>query len=149
MGDELLIDPASRENWIDAPLATAPYLFAPPADPPDEIDQALDAMAVAIREADGGERRSIGSCLASPSVFSKAANVLSQLPSSRLMAFLDRHNKDDPTTAAALIPSVAASGAADRMGRAQLFRRLTNAARLYALQRACKAAALNPARARP
>ena len=65
------------------------------------------------------------------------------------MAFLDRHNKDDPTTAAALIPSVAASGAADRMGRAQLFRRLTNAARLYALQRACNAAALNLARARP
>ena len=31
-----MIDPASRENWIDAALATAPYLFAPPADPPDE-----------------------------------------------------------------------------------------------------------------
>jgi hypothetical protein len=146
-----LIDPASRENWIDAPLATAPYLFAPPADPPDELelDLALDALAKAIREAKGGERRSIGSCLASPSVFSKAANVLSQLPSSRLMAFLDRHNKDDPTTAAALIPSVAASGAADRMGRAQLFRCLTAAARLSALQRACNAATLNQAEARP
>ena len=65
------------------------------------------------------------------------------------MAFLDRCNKDDPTGAAALIPSVAASGAADRMGRAQLFRRLTNAARLYALQRACNAATLNQAEARP
>jgi hypothetical protein len=145
-----LIDPASRVNWIDAaPLAAAPYLFAPPADPPDELGLALDALAKAIREADGGDQRGIGSCLASPSVFSKAANVLAQLPSSRLMVFLDRCNKDDPTAAAALIPSIAASGAADRMGRAQLFRRLTAADRLYALRRACNAATLNQAEARP
>jgi hypothetical protein len=148
MGDGLLIDPASRENWIDAPLATAPYLFAPPADPPDELDLALDALAKAIGEADGGERTSIASCLARPSIFSRAANVLSQLPSSRLMAFLDRLSRHGPTVAA-LMPCVAASGAADRMGRAQLFRRLTAAARLYALQRACNATTLNQTEARP
>jgi hypothetical protein len=63
------------------------------------------------------------------------------------MAFLNRLSRHGATVAA-LMPIVAASGAADRMGRAQLFRCLTAAARLCALQRACNAAALNQAEAR-
>ena len=40
------------------------------------------------------------------------------------------------------MPSIAASGADDRMARANLFRRVTMAPRMYALKRACDAAAL-------
>ena len=60
-----MTDPVPHENWIDAP-----YPFAPPTDPPDEIDKALDALADAIGRANGGERRSMASHLArTPAVF--------------------------------------------------------------------------------
>ena len=75
-----------------------------------------------------------------PSV-SRTAKILAQLPSSQLMAFLERHRADNDV-AKALMPSIAASGAADRIARANLFRRVTMASRMYALKRACDAAAL-------
>src|SRR5271157_5135981 len=135
-----MIDPGPHENWIDAP-----YPFAPPTDPPDEVDKALDALADAIARANGGERRSIASHLARTPAVSRTAKVLSQLTASRLIAFLERHSGRDSGVPTALMPAVAASGAADRMARAQLFRRVTMAPRLYALERACKAAALERA----
>src|SRR5271165_5425741 len=139
-----MIDPVALENWIDAP-----YPFAPPTDPPDEVDKALDALADALARANGGERRSIASRLARTPAVSKTAKVLSQLTAVRLIAFLERHSARDSGVPAALMPAVAASGAADRMARAQLFQRVTMAPRLYALQRACEAAALERAEGRP
>ena len=136
-----MTDPASRQNWIDAP-----YPFAAPTDPPDDIDKALDALADAIARANGGERRSIASHLARTPAVSRTAKILSQLTASRLIAFLERQSGGDSAAPAALI---AASGAADRIARAQLFGRVTMAPRLYALQRACKAAALERAGDRP
>jgi hypothetical protein len=56
------------------------------------------------------------------------------------MGFLERHRAEDHV-ADALMPSIAASGADDRMAQANLFRRVTMASRLYALKRACDAAA--------
>jgi hypothetical protein len=135
-----MIDPASRQNWIDSP-----YPFAPPTDPPDDIDKALDALADAIGRANGGERRSMASHLARAPAVSKTAKVLSQLTAARLIAFLERHSGRDSDVPAALTPAIAASGAADPMARAQVFRRMTMAPRLYALQRACEAAALERA----
>jgi len=139
-GDGRMTDPASRENWIDAP-----YPFAPPTDPPDDIDKALDALADAIARANGGKRRSMASHLARTPAVSKIARVLSQLTAARLIAFLERHSGCNSDVPAALMPGVAASGAADRIARAQVFRRVTMAPRLYALQRACEAAALERA----
>jgi hypothetical protein len=139
-----MIDPAPHENWIDAP-----YPFAPPTDPPDEVDKALDALADAIGRANGGERRSMASHLARTPAVSKTAKVLSQLTASRLIAFLERHSGRNSGVPAALMPGIAASGAADRMAQAQLFRRATMPPRLYALQRACDAAALKRAGGRP
>jgi len=139
-----MTDPVSQENWIDAP-----YTFPPPTDPPDDVDKALDALADAIGRANGGEWRSVASHLARTPAVSKTAKVLSQLTASRLIAFLERHSARDSGVPAALMPAVAASGAADRMARAQLFRRVTMAPRLYALQRACEAAALERAGGRP
>ncbi len=135
-----MFDPASHQNWIDAP-----YPFAPPMDPPDEVDRALDALADAIGRANGGERRSMASHLAHTPAVSKTAKVLSQLTAARLIAFLERHSGRDSGVPAALVSGVAASGAADRIARAQVFRRVTMAPRLYALQRACEAAALKRA----
>jgi len=135
-----MFDPAFRENWLDAP-----YPFAPPTDPPDDVDKALDALADAIARAHGGERRSMASHLARTPAVSKTAKVLSQLTASRLIAFLDRHGGRNSDVPAAFMPGIAASGAADRMARAQLFRRVTMAPRLHALQRACEAAALERA----
>ncbi len=132
-----MFDPAARLNWIDAPDAAAPVPFAPPTDPPDEIDRALDALADAIGRAEGGEHRGGASILHRAPLVSKTGRVLSQLNSSRLVAFLERHSRSNRGVAGALMPSLAASGAADRLSRAQLFRRLTTAARLYALRRAC------------
>ena len=54
-----MTDPVPHDTWIDAP-----YPFAPPTDPPDEVDKALDALADAIARANGGERRSMASHLA-------------------------------------------------------------------------------------
>ena len=73
---------------------------------------------------------------------SRTAKILAQLPSSQLMAFLERHKAENDVVADALMPSIAASGADDRMARANLFRRVTMASRMYALKRACDAAAL-------
>ncbi len=135
-----MFDPASHQNWIDAP-----YPFASPTDPPDEVDRALDALADAIGRANGGERRSMASHLARTPAVSKTAKVLSQLTAARLIAFLERHSGRDSGVPTALTPGIAASGAADRITRAQLFRRVTMAPRLYALQRACEAAAIERA----
>jgi hypothetical protein len=139
-----MIDPVPHENWIDAP-----YPFAPPADPPDEVDKALDALADAIGRVNGGERRSMASHLARTPALSKTAKVLSQLTASRLIAFLERHSGRNSGVPAALMPGITASGATDRMAQAQLFRRATMPPRLYALQRACDAAALERAAGRP
>ena len=135
-----MIDPVPHENWIDAP-----YPFAPATDPPDEVDKALDALADAIWRVNGGERRSMASHLARTPAVSKTAKVLSQLTAARLIAFLERHSGRNSGVPAALMSEVAASGAADRIARAQVFRRVTMAPRLYALQRACEAAALKRA----
>jgi hypothetical protein len=139
-----MTDPVPHEKWIDAS-----YSFTPPGDPPDDVDKALDALAEAIRRADSGEWRSVASHLARTPAVSKTAKVLSQLTPSRLIAFLERHSGRNSGVPAALMPGIAASGAADRMARAQLFRRVTMAPRLYALQRACDAAALERAGGRP
>jgi hypothetical protein len=132
-----MIDPAAQENWIDAP-----YPSSTSTDPPDEIDESLGALADAIRKADGGKRQSLASCLAREPALSKIASVLSRLPSSRLIAFLERNGAGPSSSVTnSLAPGIAASGAADRMAQAQLFRRITMPARMYALERACRSAA--------
>jgi hypothetical protein len=139
-----MTDPVPHENWIDAP-----YPFAPPTDPPDDVDKALDALADAIGRSNGGERRSMASHLARTPAVSKTAKVLSQLTASRLIAFLERHSGRNSGVPAAFMPAIAASGVADRMAQAQLFRRVTMAPRLYALQHACDAVAPERAGGRP
>jgi hypothetical protein len=135
-----MIDPASLRTWIDPPDSIPPLPFAA-NDPPNEIDKALDTLAEAIRQAEHGERNSMASYLMRLPSVSRTAKILAQLPSSQLMAFLERHRADNDV-AKALMPSIAASGAADRIARANLFRRVTMASRMYALKRACDAAAL-------
>jgi hypothetical protein len=139
-----MTDPVLHDHWIDAPCP-----FAAPRDPPDDIDKALDALADAIAWANDGERRSMAVHLARAPTVLKTAKVLSQLTASRLIAFLERHSGRDSGAPSALMPGIAASGAADRIARAQLFRRVTMPPRLNALQRACMAAALERARDRP
>jgi hypothetical protein len=134
-----MIDPASLQNWIDPPDSVPPLPFAA-NDPPNEIDKALDTLAEAIRRAEHGERKSMASYLMRLPAVSRTTNILAQLPSSQLMAFLERHRADNDV-AEALMPSIAASGADDRIARANLFRRVTMASRVYALKRACDAAA--------
>jgi hypothetical protein len=134
-----MIDPASLQNWIDPPDSVPPLPFAA-NDPPNEIDKALDTLAEAIRRAEHGERKSMASYLMRLPAVSRTTNILAQLPSSQLMAFLERHRADNDV-AEALMPSIAASGADDRIARANLFRRVTMASRMYALKRACDAAA--------
>jgi hypothetical protein len=134
-----MIDPASLQNWIDTPNSVPPLPFAP-NDPPDDIDKALDTLAEAIRRAEDGERKSMASYLMRLPAVSRTAKILAQLPSSQLMAFLERHRAENDV-ADALMPSIAASGADDRIARANLFRRVTMASRMYALKRACDAAA--------
>jgi len=134
-----MIDPASLQNWIDPPDSVPPLPFAA-NDPPNEIDKALDTLAEAIRQAEHGERNSMASYLMRLPSVSRTAKILTQLPSSQLMAFLERHRAENDV-ADALMPSIAASGAADRIARANLFRRVTMASRMYALKRACDAAA--------
>jgi hypothetical protein len=136
-----MIDPASLQNWIDAPDSIPPLPFAS-NDPPDDIDKALDTLAEAIRRAEDGERRSMASYLMRLPAVSRTAKILAQLPSSQLMAFLERHKAENDVVADALMPSIAASGADDRIAQANLFRRVTMASRMYALKRACDAAAL-------
>ncbi|RBP05256.1 hypothetical protein DFR50_13546 [Roseiarcus fermentans] len=139
-----MTDPVLHDHWIDAR-----YPFAPSTDPPDDIDKALDALADAITRANDGERRSMAGHFARTPAVSKTAKVLSQLTASRLIAFLERQSGRDSGAPAALMPGIAASGVADRIARTQLFRRVTMAPRLSALQRACKAAALDRAGDRP
>ena len=134
-----MIDPASLQNWIDPPDSIPPLPFAA-NDPPNEIDKALDTLAEAIRRAEHGERKSMSSYLIRLPAVSRTAKILAQLPSSQLMAFLERHRAENDV-ADALMPSIAASGADDRIARANLFRRVTMASRMYALKRACDAAA--------
>ncbi len=136
-----MTDPVPHENWIDAP-----YPFAPPT---DDVDKALDALAEAIGRADGEAQRSMASHLARTPAVSKTAKVLSQLTASRLIAFLERHSGRNSGVPAALMPAIAACGVADRMAQALLFRHMTMAPRLYALQRACEATALERAGGRP
>jgi hypothetical protein len=137
-----MIDPASLQNWIDLPSTPPPAPFGPKQDETDEIDKALDALAEAIGRAESGERKSMARYLMALPAVSRTAKILAQLPSSQLLAFLDRHRAQNDV-ADALMPGVAASGAADRMARANLFRRVTMASRIYALKRACDAAALD------
>jgi hypothetical protein len=139
METPLMIDPASLQNWIDPPDSVPPLPFAS-NDPTDEIDKALDTLAEAIRRAEHGERKSMASYLMRLPAVSRTAKILAQLPSSQLMAFLERHRAENDV-ADALMPSIAASGADDRIARANLFRRVTMASRMYALKRACDAAA--------
>ena len=87
----------------------------------------------------------MASHLARTPAVSKTAKVLSQLTASRLIAFLERHSGRNSGVPAALMPGIAASGAADHIAQAQLFRRVTMPPRLYALKRACDAAALDRA----
>ena len=136
-----MIDPASLQNWIDPPDSVPPLPFAS-NDPTDEIDKVLDTLAEAIRRAEHGERKSMAGYLMRLPAVSRTAKILAQLPSSQLMAFLERHKAENDVVADALMPSIAASGADDRMARANLFRRVTMASRMYALKRACDAAAL-------
>jgi hypothetical protein len=133
-----MIDPA-LQNWIDPPDSVPPLPFAA-NDPPNEIDKALDTLAEAIRRAEHGERKSLASYLMRLPAVSRTTKILAQLPSSQLMAFLERHRADNDV-AEALMPSIAASGADDRIALANLFRRVTMASRMYALKRACDAAA--------
>ncbi len=139
-----MTDPVPHENWIDAS-----YPFAPPTDPPDDVDKALDALADAIGRANGEERRSMASHLERTPAVSKTAKIFSQLTASRLIAFLGRHSGFNSGVPSALVPAIAASGAADRTARARLFRRMTMPPRLYALERACAAVALERAGGRP
>ena len=132
-----MTDRVLHENWIDAP-----YPFAPSTDPPDDIDKALDTLADAIVRANGGARRSMASHLARNPAVAKVAKALGRLPTARLVAFFDRHVGREPDAPDVLMSGIAASGAADRMARAQVFGRVTMAPRLYALERACKAATL-------
>ena len=134
-----MIDPASLQNWIDPPDSIPPLPFAA-NDPPNEIDKALDTLAEAIRRAEHGERKSMSSYLIRLPAVSRTAKILAQLPSSQLMAFLERHRAENDV-ADSFMPSIVASGAGDRIARANLFRRVTMASRMYALKRACDAAA--------
>lgn len=135
-----MIDPASLQNWIDTPDSVPPLPFAS-NDPPNDIDRTLDMLVESIRRAEGGEHKSMASYLMRLPAVSRTAKILAQLPSSQLMAFLDRHRAENDVVDT-LIPSIAASGAGDRIARANLFRRLTMASRMCALKRACDAAAL-------
>jgi hypothetical protein len=134
-----MIDPASLQNWIDPPDPVPPLPFAS-NDPPNDIDKALDTLAEAIQRAEHGERKSMASYLMRGPTVSLPTKILAQLPSSQLMAFLERHRAENEVVDA-LMPSIA-SGAGDRIARANLFRRVTMASRMYALKRACNAAAL-------
>ena len=66
----------------------------PFASPPNDIDKALDALADAIRQAEDGERKSMAAFLMGLPARSRIAKILAQLPSSQLMAFLERHRPE-------------------------------------------------------
>jgi hypothetical protein len=135
-----MLDPAfaSLQSWMDTSTRPPPLPFGAAQGETDEIDKALDTLAAAIRRAEGGERKSMATYLMRLPTVSRTAKILAQLPSSQLMAFLERH-KGETDVADALMPSLAASGADDRMAQANLFRRVMMARRMYALKRACDA----------
>jgi hypothetical protein len=133
-----MLDPASLQNWMDTSASPPPLPFGPTQSETNEVDKALDTLAATIRRAEGGERKSMASYLMRLPTASRTAKILAQLPSSQLMAFLDLH-RGEPEVADALMPSLAASGADDRMARANLFRRVMTAPRMCALKQACDA----------
>jgi hypothetical protein len=108
----------------------------------DEIDKALDALVDALKRADSGGGRGIVSGLPLNPMTSKIADVFASLPSSRLIALLERNSEGSiPSDKGALLRAIAASGAADRVARAVAFRRITMASRINALKRACDSVA--------
>jgi hypothetical protein len=132
-----MIDPAKQESWIDAP-----YPSSHSNDSFDEIDKALDALVDALNRADSGEGHGIVSGLPLNPMASKIAGVFASLPASRLIALLERTSEGlIPIDRGALLPAIAASGAADRVARALAFRRITMASRIEALKRACDSVA--------
>jgi hypothetical protein len=132
-----MIDRTERQCWIDAP-----YPSSHPNDSLDELDKVLNALADALKGADGGEGRSIASGLPLNLAMLKIAEVFASLPSSRLIAFLERNSGGSaPSGMSAVLPAVVASGVVDRAARALLFRRITMAPRINALQRACDSVA--------
>jgi hypothetical protein len=133
-----MIDPASLQNWMDTSTSPPPLPFGPAQGETDEIDKALDTLAAAIRRAEGGERKNMASYLMRLPTVSRTAKIMAQLPSSQLMAFLERH-RGETDVADALMPTLAASGVDDRVARTNLFRRVMMAPRMYALKRVCDA----------
>jgi hypothetical protein len=128
-------DHAEREYWIDTP-----YPSSHSNDPLDELDKALDALVGALTRADSGEGRGIVSGLPLSPFTSKIANVFASLPTSRLIALLERSSDGTAPSMGVVLPAIVACGAADRVARAQSFRRITMAPRINALQRACDSA---------
>jgi hypothetical protein len=131
-----MIEPAEREYRIDAP-----YPSSHPNDPLDEFDKALDALVGALKRADSGEGRSMADGLPLNPAMLKIADVFASLPSSRLIALLERNSDGSTPSMGAVLPAVVASGAADRAARALLFRRITMPSRINALKRACDSVA--------
>ncbi len=86
-----MIDPASLQNWMDTSASPPPLPFGPTQSETNEVDKALDTLAATIRRAEGGERKSMASYLMRLPTASRTAKILAQLPSSQLMAFLERH----------------------------------------------------------
>jgi hypothetical protein len=128
-----MIDPAERKHWIDTPH---PSSYSD--DPLDEIDKALDALVGVLKRADSGEGRGIVSGLPQNPMTSKIVNVFASLPSSRLIALLERNSEGaNPSDKGVLLPAIVASGVVDRVARALAFRRITMASRINALKRAC------------
>jgi hypothetical protein len=132
-----MIDPAERESWIHRP-----YPSSHSNDPLDELDKALDALADALKRADIGEGCGIVSGIPLNPITPKIANVFASLPSSRLIALLERNSGGlTPSDMGVILPAIAAFGMADRVAGALLFRRITMAPRINALQRACDSVA--------
>jgi hypothetical protein len=132
-----MIDPAEREYWIDTP-----YPSSHSDDPLDELDKALDALVGTLKRGDGGGGRGIVSGLPLNPITSKIANVFASLPTSRLIALLERNSDgSNPSDMGAVLPAIVASGVADRAARALAFQRITTAPRINALKRACDSVA--------
>jgi hypothetical protein len=134
-----MLDSASLQNWIDPSPSPPPLPFGPALGETSEIDKALDKLAAAILNAEGGERKSMASYLMGLPSASRASKILARLPSSQLMAFLERH-KAAPEVTNTIMPSLARAGADDRVAQADLFRRVMTPSRMHALKRACDAA---------
>jgi hypothetical protein len=134
-----MLDPASLHNWIDPSPSPPPLPFGPAPGETNDIEEALDKLAAAIRNAESRERKSMASYLTGLPSASRTSKILAQLPSSQLMAFLERH-RAAPEVTDAIMPGLARAGADDRVAQADLFRRVMTPSRMYALKRACDAA---------